>query len=83
MTEVNETSVEDLRKAVLHLTDAVRLIAVATHLFARRVVQTFPLSTHQDVLTGYTDLEQRLMSANDRLHAVVDVLVRTDDEPSS
>ncbi len=83
MTEADEISVEDLRKAVLHLTDAVRLIATATDVFALRVAQSSPLSSYPDVVFSHSVLHEKLMRANDRLHAVVDLLVRMDDEHPS
>ncbi len=79
MAEFNEISAEDLRKALLNVADAIRLNAEALEALIRRLAQSIPALELDPFLPN---LRGALRAANGRLSTAVDLLVKTDDEPS-
>jgi hypothetical protein len=80
MTDPGEVSTEDLRKAVLHLADAIRLTSAALDRLALRLGHSIP-SLELDRVPS--TVHETLRAANDRLVNAVDLLVKTDDENPS
>ena len=83
MAEGENVSTEDLRKAILNVADAIRLVAASVDVFALKLRRIWPLRDNPEVSTSHSDLHRSLLEANERLHAAVDLLVKTDDKPSS
>ena len=79
MAEFNEISAEDLRKALLNVADAIRLNSEALEALIRRLAQSIPALELDPFLPN---LRETLRAANGRLSTAVDLLVKTDDEPS-
>jgi hypothetical protein len=83
MAEPDEISTEDLRKAVLNVADAVRMIAASVDVFVLRLARVWPLRDYPEVAASHSELHRSLLASNERLSAAVDLLVKTDDEHSS
>jgi hypothetical protein len=80
MAEPDEIPTEDLRKALLNVADAVRLTSEALDRLVRLLGDSIPSLGLGPLLPMLRD---SLRAANGRLSAAVDLLVKTDDEPSS
>jgi hypothetical protein len=83
MAEPTDLSEDDIRKAVLNLTDAVRLIAQSVDVFVLKLRRVWPLRDYPEISTSHNELHMSLLAANQRLHAAVDILVKNDDERSA
>jgi hypothetical protein len=80
MAKPDEISPEDLRKAVLNVADAVRLISETLDRLGTSLRLNVPPLGLDPTLARLRDT---LRTTNGRLSAAVDLLVKTDGEPSS
>lgn len=80
MPEDESVSTEDLRKAILNVADAIRLTAEALELMRANVGLTNAAVSTNPFLQFFN---RNLVSANNRLSAAVDLLVKEDAEHSA
>lgn len=80
MPESESVSIEDLRRAILNVADAVRLTAQAMELMRANLSLTVPAVGSRVFLQNFN---QPLAAANGRLSTAVDLLVKEDAEHSA
>lgn len=81
MPESERVSIEDLRKAVLNVADAVRLTAEALEIMRATVALTTAAALNLNPFLE--NFRRSLLAANNRLSAAVDLLVKEEAEHSS
>lgn len=79
----DDLSSDDIRKAVLNVTDAARLIAQSIDVFVLKLRRVWPLRDYPELSASHDELHMSLLAANQRLHTAVDLLVKEDVEHSA